>query len=204
MRAPIHDLHVSNLLTYLSLACAVGAIAAARADNLPVAGLAIAAAAIADTFDGRFARRFPRSARQAQIGHELDSLVDVAAFGVAPVIVVSAGFGGDWGVVLGSWMAGALYLLAAVTRLAFYGVEQDGARFVGAPAPAAALLCVTSLLMPAPQWAAAWPLVAGGVLMVAPIAIRRPGPIGVATFATWALTLAGALGSRALAAITSW
>jgi CDP-diacylglycerol--serine O-phosphatidyltransferase len=198
MRAPIHDLHVSNLLTYASLACAMIAIAAAADDDAAVAGLAVACAAIADTFDGRFARRFARSARQARVGHELDSLVDVAAFGVAPIAAASTGFAGAGPVALISWIGGGCFLLAAVTRLAFYNLEQDDAGFVGLPAPAAALLCVTALLAPLPQWAAAWPLLAGGTLMVAPIAIRRPGPVGLAAFTSWALMLAVLLATRAL------
>jgi CDP-diacylglycerol--serine O-phosphatidyltransferase len=200
MRAPIHDLHVSNLLTYLSLACATSAIAAASAHDVPLAGLALAAAAIADTFDGRFARRFARSARRTRVGHELDGLVDVVAFGVAPVVVVSTGFAGTGAIALASWIVCAGYLLAAVTRLAFYAVEEDESRFVGVPAPAAALLCTTALLVPVPEWAAAWPLLAGGALMVAPIRIARPGPIGLAAFTSWALMLVVVLASRALAA----
>ena len=151
MKAPIHDLHVSNLLTYLSLVGATVSIAASGTNHVPLAGLAVAMSAIADTFDGRFARRFARSPRQARVGHELDSLVDVAAFGVAPVVLVSTGFIGDGPIWLASWIAGGLYLIAAATRLAFYSVEEDNAGFVGVPAPAAALLCVTSVLLPVPH-----------------------------------------------------
>lgn len=78
------------------------------------------------------------------------------------------------------------YVLAAVTRLAFYNVEDDAVRFVGAPTPAAALLCATPLLLPTPAWAASWPLAVAGAAMIASITIPRPRPIGLAVFACWA------------------
>jgi phosphatidylserine synthase len=96
MRAPLHDLHASNLLTYGSLAAAVTAMAAsAGLSNTALAGCALALAAIMDAFDGRFARLFRRSLRQAQLGRELDSLVDAVTFGVAPVVVISTRFPAD-------------------------------------------------------------------------------------------------------------
>ena len=54
------------------------------------AGGWLAAAALLDTFDGRFARCFDRTPRQRRVGGELDSLVDVCAFGMAPVVVLES------------------------------------------------------------------------------------------------------------------
>jgi phosphatidylserine synthase len=197
MRAPVHDLHVSNLLTYLALLSGVAAIfAAVGAGNLSLAGLALAVSAIADTFDGRFARSFVRSERQARVGRELDSLVDAVTFGLAPLVVVSTRFESVGVVAIGSWIAGAGYVLAAVTRLAFYTVEEDESRFIGIPTPAAALLCVTSLVIPAPAWLVAWPLLVGSVLMVAPIALPRPARTGLLAFASWGLALIATLAFR--------
>ncbi len=197
MRAPVHDLHFSNGLTYLALMSGVVAIyAAIAARNLSFAGLALAIAAIADTFDGRFARSFARSERDARIGRELDSLVDAATFGMVPLIIVSTRFEPAGVAALGSWIVGGCYVLAAVTRLCFYNVEEDESRFVGIPTPAAALLCVTSLVMPAPPWLAAWPLATGAVLMVAPIALPRPRAIGIAAFASWGIALIATLAFR--------
>ena len=90
MRAPIQDMHPSNLLTYTSLAAALGAMAAAGGrGGAALAGALLAIAALADTFDGRFARCFTRSERQRRVGRELDSLVDIVSFGVAPVVVLA-------------------------------------------------------------------------------------------------------------------
>lgn len=199
MRAPLHDLHVSNLLTYGSLAAAVTAVAASAAmRNTAAAGCALALAAIMDAFDGRFARRFNRSPRQARIGQELDSLVDAVTFGLAPAVVVGARFPPDGLAAILAWSFAGFYLLAVVTRLAFYNVEHDGDRFVGIPTPAAGLVCCTSLLLPSPAWAAWWPLALGGALMIAPLPIARPRARGLSLFAAWAASLAITFASRAV------
>lgn len=193
MKAPVHDLHVSNLLTYGALAAAVMAVALAldgRSDHLAAAALGLAA--IADTFDGRFARLFRRTPRQARCGREIDSLVDAVAFGAAPVVVLLAATGpvSGWVALLG-WAAAMFYMLAAVTRLAYYNVDDDHTQFVGVPAPAAALLCATSLLVPTPIWAASWPFVVAGAAMIAPIRIPRPRGLALAVFAGWAASVVG-------------
>lgn len=199
LQAPVGDLHISNLLTYLSLTGGMAAIAAAIAfENVPLAGVAIAVSAVADTFDGRYANSFRRTPRQARIGHELDSLADTVAFGVAPAVVISAALEGP--AAIAAWMAATAYVLAAIVRLAYYNVQDEGGGFVGMPTPAAALLCVTGLLIPAPPTLAAWPLAAGSVLMVAPIPVRRPRAAGLALFAAWALGLAAAMAVRAASA----
>jgi len=191
MRAPMHDFHVSNLLTYVSLATGVAALGAALDGGSPLmGGAALTIAVVADTFDGRFARRFRRSPRQSRIGHELDGLVDAVVFGLAPVAVLGAArVPGSLLMTLVWWAAATFYLLAVITRLAFYSVEDDDTRFVGVPTPAAAMLCVTALLWQVPAWATAWPFVIGGALMIAPVAFPRPRGLVLGTFVAWALFL---------------
>ena len=199
MRAPLHDLHASNLLTYGSLAAAVTAMAAsAGLSNTALAGCALALAAIMDAFDGRFARLFRRSPRQAQLGRELDSLVDAVTFGVAPVVVISTRFPAHGPTAVFCWFIAGFYVLAVVTRLAFYNVQEDEERFVGIPTPAAALVCCTSLLLPSPAWAACWPLALSGALMIAPLPIARPRARGLSLFAAWAASLAVTFGTQAI------
>lgn len=201
MRAPVHDIHLSNLVTYAALAAAVAAIALALdANSVHLAAAALAIAAIADTFDGRFARLFRRTARQAQCGREIDSLVDAIAFGAAPIAVVvatvgpstvvdaSAGF--NWSALIW-WAAAVGYALAVVTRLTYYNVADDRGGFVGVPAPAGALLCATSLLLPREAWVGGWPLAMAGAAMIAPIRIPRPRGLGLAAFACWGAALVG-------------
>ena len=200
MSSPFADLHISNLLTYVSLAAAVGAVAAAQSgEGLSLAGALLALAAVSDTFDGRFARSFPRTDRQRQIGGELDSLVDALAFGLAPVVVLAQIPGRESGALAaGWWVAAFLYLVAAVTRLSAFNVDENSARFVGLPTPAVALIWSTVLLWPPAPSVIALLFLACGAAMVAPIGIPRPRGAGLAAFALWAVALVVAHGARVM------
>jgi phosphatidylserine synthase len=191
MPAPIRDLHASNAVTYLSLAAGLGAVAVSESPaGRGVACALMAAAALADTFDGRFARRFTRSARQSRVGAETDSLVDAVVFGAVPVVVVSrivpqhAGVPAAWW-----WGAAFLYALAVVLRLGSFSADADGDRFVGLPTPAAALVWSTALIWNVPAWGAAGIFLACAAAMVSPVRIIRPRGPGLAAFAAWALVL---------------
>ena len=193
MRAPIHALHAGNLLTYGSLAAALAAMAVAGRSGAPAAaGGWLALAVLLDTFDGRFARCFVRTPRQRRLGGELDSLVDVCAFGVAPVMVLESMSLQGVGLSAVVWWASAFaYLGAVVTRLGFYNVEGDDSRFVGLPAPVAALVWSTYLLWPSPSpsWLVPMLFLASGLAMLAPLAIPRPRPLGLTAFSLWAVSL---------------
>jgi phosphatidylserine synthase len=193
MRSPARSVHVSNLLTYAALACGIGAIAAAIRGSAAGAGACLALAALADTFDGRFARLFPRTAMMEAVGAELDSLSDAVAFGVAPVAAVSILLAGQmegaWAV---WWLVSVLYTGCALTRLAHYNVSQTiepYAGFVGLPAPVAALVWSTMLVFAPDVSRASVVGIALGAAMIAPLGIRRPGPTGLTVFAAWPLTL---------------
>src|SRR5258706_1229214 len=84
MASPADAFDRRNLLTYTSLLGGVTAVAAASGHHTHLAGLVVAIAVIADTFDGRFARRFGTDPRRNALGVELDSLADAIAFGIAP------------------------------------------------------------------------------------------------------------------------
>ncbi len=191
MRGPVHDFHISNLLTYVSLAASVGAVAAAIHGNaIPVAGALMALAALSDTCDGRFARLFTRTARQARAGGELDSLVDAIAFGLVPVVVLATLPDRPTGVMVVWWWGAAVaYVLAAVTRLGFYNVEGNEARFVGVPTPAVALIWSTTLLFSPPAWLVAMLLVVCAGAMVAPMPLPRPRGLALGAFGFWAVVL---------------
>jgi CDP-diacylglycerol--serine O-phosphatidyltransferase len=184
----MHDLHVSNLVTYTALAAAVSAVTLALdAGRVHLAAAALGIAAIADTFDGRFARLFQRTERQARYGRDIDSLVDAVAFGAAPIVVIVATVGPSPPLAA----AAVFYVLAVVTRLASYNLDEDAAGFVGVPTPAAALLCATALLMPRDAWVGGWPLAVAGAAMIAPLAIPRPRALGLTVFACWAVAVIG-------------
>jgi CDP-diacylglycerol--serine O-phosphatidyltransferase len=191
MQAPIHDLHVSNAVTFLSLATGLAAIAASQTPaGRGVACALMAASAFADTFDGRFARRFTRSERQSLVGAVTDTLVDALVFGLVPVIVVSRFTDQPGGMAAAAWWGAAfLYVLAVVVRLGFFSVEADHDRFTGLPTPAAALLWSTVLVWPVSEWVAPAVFIACAAAMVWPVRIMRPRGVGLAAFAAWAVGL---------------
>jgi len=190
MRAAIQDVHPSNLLTYTSLAAAVGAMAAAGgARGTAPAGALLAIAALADTFDGRFARCFTRSERQRRVGRELDSLIDIVSFGVAPVVVFATLAPPAGAITSVWWIAACAYVLAMATRLSVYNAEEHEAGFVGVPAPAAASIWATYLLVATLPWLVATLFVVVGAAMVSPLAIPRPRRLALAAFALWPAAL---------------
>jgi CDP-diacylglycerol--serine O-phosphatidyltransferase len=191
MASPTAAIRFRNALTYGGLGLGIAAMAAAASRHRGAAGALIALAVIADTFDGRFARRFSRNSQgqDAAIGTQLDSLCDACTFGVAPVVctiaVTSPGTAGP-----ALWIAGAFYVAAAVTRLAFYNVtrlEIEG--FVGLPVPVAALAWSSVLWATLQPTALAVVLLGAAIAMVAPWTIRRPAGAALAAFVLWPIVL---------------
>jgi CDP-diacylglycerol--serine O-phosphatidyltransferase len=193
MTSPLAAVHVSNALTYASLASGLLALAAALQGSAAGAGAFLALAALADTFDGRFARLFPRDANREAIGVQLDSLADAAAFGVVPIAAVSVLIGPETGLRWTLWlMAATLYAGGALTRLAFYNVSHqpnDDACFVGIPTPVAALVWSSALVFGPTALSATIVAAALGAAMVAPIRIGRPQGGALTVFVLWPLTL---------------
>ncbi len=191
MNAPIHDLHLSNLLTYASLAASLAAIAVTRSNTgLPLAGALIAIAVLSDTFDGKFARLFHRTDREARVGGQIDSLVDAIAFGLTPVVVLTALPDRATGALAFWWWGAAfLYVLAAVTRLCFYNINGDDDGFVGIPMPAAALILCSAIVFNPSAGLVAALFVGCAAAMTAPLPIPRPRGVALWAFALWALGL---------------
>lgn len=145
-------------------------------------------AAVFDWLDGRVAHL---SAGDSLFGRELDSLVDLVSFGVAPAILIYATFlREEW-----SWLMCAAFVGAMAVRLARFNVEQAGGAkryFLGLPSPAAgaflAMLYPFSTTELFRRWLIGWPwativpvsVVAVAVLMVShvPYAALRPGVRG--------------------------
>ena len=92
----------------------------------------VIAAAVLDLLDGRVARM---SRTGSAFGAELDSLVDIVSFGVAPALLLyfSRFRGGEW-----AWLLSFIYVLAAALRLARFNVVQAGqakTHFIGLSSP---------------------------------------------------------------------
>ena len=193
MASPSDAFDRRNLLTYASLLCGVVAIAAASGRHNSMAGLAIAVAVIADTFDGRFARRFGTDPRRCALGVELDSLADAIAFGIAPPLSAALLLDGKTSLAGSAlWAAAFIHAACAVTRLASYNVDAgEGQRgFVGIPVPLAALILSTALLLQPAAAATVVVTLVTASAMVLPLRIPRPAGAGLVAFVCWPLLVA--------------
>jgi CDP-diacylglycerol---serine O-phosphatidyltransferase len=132
-----------NILTTASLFSGFYAIVAAMKGHFDTAALTIFIAMIADGMDGRVARL---TNTQSAFGAEYDSLADMAAFGIAPALVIYS-----WSLIyLGKlgWVASFLYTAATALRLARFNSRLhfvDKGYFQGLPCPWAAAVIASSV-----------------------------------------------------------
>lgn len=114
------------------------AIVSAYRGNFTWAAWFIVFAGVLDMLDGRVARLSNTGSR---FGAELDSLVDVISFGVAPALLMY--FLEFQGTGKFGWILCYLYVVAAALRLARYNVlassSPPGGWFTGIPSPAAGM-----------------------------------------------------------------
>jgi len=109
---------------------------------------ALIAAALCDMLDGRVARALNA---QSAFGEQLDSLVDVIAFGVAPAFLAFSWRLSQLGSAAGIPLAAlpcTLFVACSAVRLARFNSRPDAdpGMFQGIPTPVAALLVVTSIM----------------------------------------------------------
>jgi len=141
---------IPNILTLLAVASGLTAMRFAFQERWEHAALAIAAAAILDTLDGRVARLLKGA---SQFGAELDSLSDFVCFGVAPAMILYLWALQDAG--RGAWVLVMLFAMCMGLRLARFNValeEKDAPEwkahfFAGVPAPAGAGLVLLPLVL---------------------------------------------------------
>lgn len=153
------------ILTYCSVVSAVVGIALSLgATPHPYwAVLLLLVSGLCDAFDGKVARtKKNRTAAMKSFGIQLDSLADLAAFGVLPVCIglalwqcslEEAGFRLPFPLLA---CVSCLYILAAVVRLAYFNVTEEerqssGAKkrefYTGLPVTSAALIFPTAILV---------------------------------------------------------
>jgi CDP-diacylglycerol---serine O-phosphatidyltransferase len=134
-----------NLLTTGCLFSGFYAVVAAIDKHFAPAGMAVFAAMIFDTLDGRIARL---THTESAFGKEYDSLADMVAFGLAPAVVSYqwgvvriAEYGRAWGRF--GWLAAFFYAVCAAMRLARFNARSasaDKRYFEGLPSPSAAAI----------------------------------------------------------------
>jgi len=127
-----------NAITLSALFSAFYAIVMAINGRFEVACVAIFAAAILDSLDGRVARM---TNTQSAFGEQMDSLSDMVAFGAAPALIVYMWALKDMG--KPGWIPAFVYIAGAALRLARFNVNigvVDKRYFQGLPSPAAAAI----------------------------------------------------------------
>lgn len=179
-----------NLISYVSLAAGAASIYFAANGALHFTAACWAASAIADNFDGAFARLFTRSPAAAEFGQELDSLIDAVSFGLAPVAGLLLLVKPTPGVAGALFAAAAFfYLLALITRLGHFNLahRRGHTDFRGLPSTEAALALATVLLIPQALPYMGLALAVTGVLMLSPVRIPRPRGLGLVCLLIWLL-----------------
>ena len=129
-----------NAITLAALFAGFYAVVMAMNARYEVACIAVFAAAVLDSLDGRVARM---THTQSAFGEQMDSLCDMVGFGAAPALIVY-----EWalkGLGKPGLIAAFVYCAAAALRLARFNTNigvVDKRYFQGLPSPAAAALVV--------------------------------------------------------------
>lgn len=101
---------------------------------------------LCDLFDGMVARSFKRTKAQEQFGIEIDSLCDMINFAALPAVICMTQGKITWLAIV----LAIIYVLAAVTRLAYFNRETKEERqgyFRGVPVTYAALIFPVGYLL---------------------------------------------------------
>ena len=132
---------VPSLFTFFNLFFGFWSMVLATRGDFYRASWFIVFAGILDTLDGRVARLSNTGTR---FGAELDSLVDIVSFGVAPAYLMYRLEFANVG--QAAWIFCYFYVMAAAIRLARFNITQAGrakTAFVGLPSPAAGMTLAT-------------------------------------------------------------
>lgn len=136
---------LANFLTTLSLICGFVSIIFSLESQFTFASWAIILSVICDGLDGQVARRNPVP---SAFGKELDSLVDVIAFGIAPSILGYIFIYHEFH--FWATLALFIYLFSSVMRLAKYNItpkQKLANYFIGLPTTAAGGILASFILI---------------------------------------------------------
>jgi CDP-diacylglycerol--serine O-phosphatidyltransferase len=142
---------IPSAFTLGNLFFGIWAMVYAAQGNFKWAGWFIVFSGVADILDGRMARLSHTGTR---FGAELDSLVDVISFGVAPALLMYFLEFAEAGKF--AWIICFLYVSAVAVRLARYNITAAGAEkpgwFTGLPSPAAGMTLATYFAFSQTEW----------------------------------------------------
>jgi len=115
--------NIANLITLAGLLCSLAACFFAFEGNLPLCMTLLIASGLCDLFDGVVARKLKRTGLEQNFGLQLDTVVDMVSFGVAPALVVFAVADATWYALL----IYAFFIVCATVRLAYFNATADAA-----------------------------------------------------------------------------
>ena len=130
-----------SIFTLANLFFGIWSIVLASRGDFYRAGWYIVIAGVLDTLDGLFARMSNTGTR---FGAELDSLVDLVSFGVAPAILIYFLVFSHLGQF--AWVFSYGFVVCAALRLARYNIQsavEHKSSFTGLPSPAAGMTLAT-------------------------------------------------------------
>ena len=115
------------ILTYISLLISSVGIGFAATGDPFTALFCLMASGVCDMFDGMIARTRKKSTEEAKrFGIQLDSLCDIVCFGVLPAAVgIALAEGQSTLLRVVSWGFGALFIVGALIRLAYFNVTEE-------------------------------------------------------------------------------
>jgi CDP-diacylglycerol---serine O-phosphatidyltransferase len=162
----------ANLCTGLSLLGAFCSIIFSLESYYTLSAWAILFSVLLDGIDGQIARL---NNKATDLGRELDSLVDVVAFGVAPSVLGYSYVYMEFHLLASVGLFG--YLLASVVRLAYYNVIPKGeavGHFRGLPTTAGGGLVASFILVHRRFMGMPWhPLFLGMIVLLALLMVSR-------------------------------
>lgn len=130
----------SVILTYVGIAFAIFGML--NVERIRLAVLCLIAAGICDLFDGKVARMCERTEQEKEFGVQIDSLADVIASLVFPIVIMNEVCRTSEVMTVLSFIVSIMYILAGVTRLAWFNITTDGKtkHFQGLPVTAIAII----------------------------------------------------------------
>ncbi len=195
----IRFINLPTFITLLGLSCAVVGCLLSLNHHLSAAAIMLILAGICDLFDGVIARKMKSSEVQKEFGREIDSIVDMASFGICPVIIITVAMSAtslyDYGIYV-------FYALTAALRLASFNVQglsttQDRSFYTGLPVTYAALIIPVGLLFnkvlsgPKFDWFLRCILLITALLFISKLKIPKPKGAALVFFPIAAVILIG-------------
>ena len=184
------------ILTYISLLISAVGIGFAATGDPFTALFCLMASGVCDMFDGMIARTRKKSTEEEKrFGIQLDSLCDIVCFGVLPAAVgIALAEGQSTLLRVASWGFGALFILCALIRLAYFNVTEEtrqateGGRrksYMGVPVTTSAvvipLMYALSVLIPAPVGLWIYPafILITAIAFITPVKVPKPHAKGL-------------------------